>query len=81
MILHKFKCQVPIHQGEMKKATITSLDAGSMMAGIQVHPVGPGHKTVSGLTQSLVNTQTVQVIYYTHDTHTHYTHGYAGSHS
>jgi len=50
----------PQVRGEMKKATITSLDAGSMMAGIQVHPVGPGHKTVSGLSQSLVNTHTVQ---------------------
>ncbi|XP_035827815.1 helicase domino isoform X2 [Aplysia californica] len=51
-------------QGAVKTATITSLDAGSMVgavAGIQVHSVQPGQKTVPGLTQSLVTAQTVQV--------------------
>ena len=52
-------CCLP--QGAMKTATITSLEAGSMVAGIQVHPVQPGQKSVQGITQSLVNAQTVQV--------------------
>ncbi|BFZ18188.1 hypothetical protein BsWGS_21227 [Bradybaena similaris] len=46
-------------QGAVKTATITSIDANT--AGIQVHPVQAGQKSVAGLPQSLVTAQTVQV--------------------
>lgn len=46
-------------QGAVKTATITSIDANT--AGIQVHPVQTGQKSVAGLPQSLVTAQTVQV--------------------
>ncbi|CAG5123367.1 unnamed protein product, partial [Candidula unifasciata] len=46
-------------QGAVKTATITSIDANT--AGIQMHPVQTGQKSVTGLPQSLVTAQTVQV--------------------